>query len=57
MGDLCNPQLASLIESGKLCVRTDPHVYDLSTLGLAHAKCEQNRSDGRIVVRVAEERA
>ena len=44
--------LMTLIASRKLEMRVDPESFELANLDRAHAKCETNHSDGRIVVRV-----
>ena len=54
VSDLRVEELAGYLASGKIRTRTDPHVFDLTTLADAHAKCETNHSEGRIAVRVSE---
>ena len=52
--ELDTPRLAAMIEAGQLRVRADPQVFDLASLGKAHAKVETNHSSGRVVVAVAD---
>jgi len=55
--DLASPDLAQLISSGQLRLRRDPQEFDLATLGDAHAKCETNHSQGKLVVWVSKTEA
>ena len=51
VADLGAALMLTLLTTRSLVVRIDPEVFELATLAQAHAKCETNRSDGRIVVR------